>query len=171
MAQAHHRPADGLLDAAVDRGLRGRDPRHLLGSVKAKTHIVGQGDSPLELLRGLLLDLVKQGEQGVFLQRIAVLYLENLFDRHPPALRLELTGPSSGVRIICRSTSMTTRAGHPAGQPVAALTVAARSSCCRCSHPARFRRMNQGIRPSKHTDRWNLTGLLAVMASGKFHPA
>ena len=66
MAQAHHRPADGLLDAAVDRGLRGRDPRHLLGSVKAKTHIVGQGDSPLELLRGLLLDLVKQGEQGYF---------------------------------------------------------------------------------------------------------
>ena len=44
------------------------------------------------------------------------------------------TGPSSGARIICRSTSTTNGAGYPADKPLAVLAAPARRSCCRCSH-------------------------------------
>ena len=66
MPQTDHRPADGLLHATARRGRRAGEPRRLLAGVKTETNIAGQLRGLLELFRGLLLDLVKQGGQVQF---------------------------------------------------------------------------------------------------------
>jgi hypothetical protein len=66
--QADHGPAGRFLHAAVgrSRSVRAGNPRHFPGGVKAESHLGGQDRGLLELFAGLLLDLVKQGQQAQF---------------------------------------------------------------------------------------------------------